>query len=92
VGHRPTHVTVQPEDHRVVGPADPCRVLRHRVHHRLQIGRRLADHAQDFARSRLLFQCFFRLVEQSGVLDGYYGLVGEGLEEVDLFVCEWLDL
>src|SRR5437763_1983624 len=35
---------------------------------------------------------FLRLVEQPGVLDGDHGLVGEGLEQLDVMRCErpWL--
>jgi len=35
-----------------------------------------------------LSQRFLRLVEQSRVLDGDHGLIGEGLQQVDVMGCE----
>src|SRR5262245_20473503 len=60
-----------------------------RVEYRLDVGRRLADNAQDLTRRRLLFQRLLRLVEQPNVLNGDNRLVGEGLEERDLVVGKW---
>ena len=52
----------------------------------------LADHAQDLARRRLLFQRLFVSLEQPHVLNGDHSLVGEGLKERDLLVAERQDL
>src|SRR5262249_29710873 len=66
-----------------------------RVEYGLRIGLRLADHAQDLARGRLLLQglgqiavAHLQLFEEAGVLDGDDGLVGEGLEERNLRIGE----
>ena len=55
--------------------------------------------AQHFARRRLVLEGLcqlarprLHLLEQPRVLDGDYGLVGEGLHEHDLCVAEWLHL
>src|SRR5262249_55378143 len=82
------------------GTVDDC------VENWLHISRGLADHGQDFRRRRLLVQrlgdlCMGRcegailllqLGEQSNILDGDHGLVGEGLHKGDLPVGERLDL
>ena len=59
-------------------------ILCNHVQHRLNIRRRAGDDAQDFARRGLLLQRLFEFLEQPNVLDGNYGLVGEGLEKLDL--------
>jgi hypothetical protein len=41
-------------------------------------------HPQDLARGHLLFQRLFRLLERADVLERDDGLVGEGLEQLDL--------
>ena len=71
--------------------AELQRGRRDRVEHGLHIGRRLADHAQDLARRRLLLERLgeiaiarFELVEQTHVLDRDHRLVGEGLDQRDL--------
>ena len=68
------------------------------VEHRLDVGRRARDHPQDLGRRRLLLQrlgqlggsALSELREQTDVLDGDHGLVGEGLEERDLLGREGL--
>ena len=62
--------------------------LRDRLEHRLHVGRRARDHAQDFADRRLLLERFLRFVEQAHVLDRDRRLVGEGLHQRDLLVGE----
>jgi len=49
-------IVVQPEDRGVRRLAQPSRALGHGVEHRLDVGRRAADDAQDLARRRLLLQ------------------------------------
>jgi len=85
-------------DHGVEGLAEPSGALRDGVEHRLHVGRRTADNAQDLAGGRLLFQgladlgvsvcegavLFLELGEQAHVLDGDDGLVGKGLEQANL--------
>jgi hypothetical protein len=68
----------------------------------LQLGGRAANDVEDFAGGGLVFERFrelpcafgelarprLHLVEQPRILDGNHGLVGEGLEEVDLPIRE----
>src|SRR5258706_446520 len=67
-----------------VGTTDLQRSRRDRVEHRLRVRLRLADHAEDFARRRLLLEGLLGLVEQANVLNRDHGLVGEGLEQGNL--------
>lgn len=46
--------TVETKDYGVLRLAQPRRILDNRIQHRLEIGRRPGDHAQNFARRRLL--------------------------------------
>ena len=69
------------------------------VEHRLQIERRTADDLQHIGgrsllRERLLevARARLHLVEQPHILDGDHGLVGEGLDELDLPRVEWANL
>ena len=62
-----------------------------RLEHRLDVGRRARDDAQDLAGRRLLLQRLgevavarLQLLEQADVLDRDHRLVGEGLEQLDL--------
>jgi len=64
----------------------------------LQIECRPADDLQNIGGGRLLFQGFCQLalarllsLEQPRVLDGDDGLVGEGLDQLDLLVIERRD-
>jgi hypothetical protein len=75
--------------------AEPGRAGDDGVEHRLHIARRTADYPQDLARGGLLIQrprevaiARLQLLEQPDVLDRDDGLVGEGLQEGDLFVRE----
>ena len=58
------------------------------VEHRLHVGRRLADDAQDVGGRGLPRQRFLGLVEQPHVLDRDHGLVGEGFSERNFAVSE----
>ncbi len=91
VCRRPEGIAIHAKDGRVVRVAQPRRTLRHGVQHRLQVGRRAADHTQDLAGGRLLLQRLgqvaitcLQFVEQPCVLDRDDRLVGEGLEHRDL--------
>ena len=66
-----------------------------RFEHGLEVKDRTADHLQHLGRGGLLLQRFgelalarLHLLEQPRVLDGDDGLVGEGLEQLDLLVGE----
>ena len=61
-----------------------ARALGDRVEHRLHVGRRAADDAQDLGRRGLLLERLLGLVEQAHVLDRDHRLVGEGLQQRDL--------
>ena len=80
--------TVEDAETRV---AQPHRVPDNRVEHRLDVSLRLADHLENFTRRRLSVErhaevgvACLQLLEQAHVLDGDDGLVGEGLEQLDL--------
>src|SRR5262245_18763116 len=88
MGHAAQDLPVLLNDDDVIGATKTSGTLGNRVQHRLQVGRRAADHAQDLTRSGLPLQGLLRLVEQSHVLDGNHGLVSEGLEELDLILWE----
>src|SRR5205814_4530894 len=53
-----------------------------------EIGGRSTDDTEDVARCSLLLKRLLRLIEQSGGLDRYDSLVGEGLQQVDLLLAE----
>src|SRR5262245_50091723 len=63
-----------------------------RIEHRLNVGRRTGDDPEDIARRRLLLKRLLRLVEQSYVLDGDHGLIGEGPQKLDVRIRERVDL
>ena len=70
---------VEPEDQRVASVAQPRGIFCDYVQHRLDVGRRTRDNAQDFTCRRLLFQRFLEFLEQPDVLNSDHGLIGEGL-------------
>src|SRR5215471_9940287 len=73
------------------GVAQSCSSLCDHIQHRLNIRRRAGYDAQYFTRRGLLLQRLFEFSEEPDVLDGDHGLVGEGFEKSDLFVCEGPD-
>ena len=58
------------------------------IEHRLHVGRRTRDHLQDVGGRGLPLQRLLGLVEQPRVLDGDHGLVGEGLQQLNVMVGE----
>jgi hypothetical protein len=80
-----------------------CLALSYGVEYGLHIGLRPADDSQYLACRRLLLQrlgdlrmgfregaiLFLKLLKQTDVLDRNDGLLGEGLEELDLTLSEW---
>ena len=62
------------------------------VKHRLGVGHRVADHAQDARRGVLLLERLPGLVEEARVLDRDHRLVGEGLDQRHLPVRKRVDL
>ena len=85
-GHDPQNLTVEAEDQRALGLAQPDRILGQRLEDRLEVERGPADHLEQLAGRRLLLQrhpqlavARLQLLEQPHVLDGDDGLVGEGL-------------
>src|SRR5439155_14007283 len=93
------HLAIEPEHETEKAITQPRRTRRDGVEHGLHVGWRARDDAQDFAGRRLLLQrhgevaiARLELLEEAHVLDGDDGLVGEGLEEVDLALGEWPDL
>ena len=82
----------------LLGPEDMLDAMQYLLEHRLGVGDRVADHAQDFRRGLLLLQRLFdvararlHLVEQAGVLDRDHRLIGESLQERDLTFGERRD-
>ena len=69
---------------RIVCVAQPRRIFRHHIQHRLDVRRRAGDHAQNLTRRRLLLQRLLEFLEQPDVLDGDHGLIGEGFKQLDL--------
>src|SRR5262249_61172643 len=91
-------LTVTPEDEALRSPAEARRVLDERLEDRLEIERRPADRFEDLSGGGLLRQGLgqvavagLQLLEQTHVLDGDDSLIGEGLEQRDLLVGEWVD-
>ena len=88
-GHDSQNLTVEAEDQRAFGLAQPDRVLGQRLENRLEIEGGAPDHLEQLAGRRLLLErhpqlavAFLQLLEQADVLDGDDGLVGEGLEHL----------
>ena len=89
------HLAVEPEHETEKAITQPRRTRRDSVEHGLHVGGRARDDAQDFAGRRLLLQrhgevaiARLELLEEAHVLDGDDGLVGEGLEQLDLAIGE----
>src|SRR5258705_13288686 len=68
------------------GGLDEC------LHYGLQIERRAADDLQHIGGRGLLLKRFAQFFQQSRILDGDYGLVGEVSDEFDLLYSKRLDL
>ena len=90
-GHEPHHLAVEPKDQRVLGFAQPDRVLGQRFEHWLQVEGGPPDHLEQLAGRRLLLEghpqlavARLQLFEQADILDGDHGLVGEGPEHLDV--------
>lgn len=62
------HIAVEPPYATDDGIAQPCRGPGNRIENRLDIGRRSADHPQDLAHRRLLFQRFSQALPRSRTL------------------------
>ena len=58
------------------------------LEYRLHVRRRTGDHLQDVGGGGLPFQRLLGLVEQPRVFDGDHGLIGEGLQQLDLVGCK----
>src|SRR4029453_7620757 len=99
VGDEVYQLAIEPIHGAHAGAAETYRVGHDGVEDRLDIGRRARDDPEDLAGRRLLFQRLgeiavpgLQLLEEADVLDGDDGLVGKGLEELDLLVRERPDL
>jgi len=80
------------------GLTEPHSLVEHRLEHRCQIAGRAVNDLQYLGGRGLLLQCLAEVaipgldfVEQTHILKGDGGLVGEGLEEGDLDRGEGLD-
>ena len=88
-------VPLAESQHHVINPTNPRGALDDGVEHRLHVRRRAADDAEHLGRCRLMLQrlaqfcvALLHFLEQSHVLDGDHGLVGEGFEKCDLLFGE----
>src|SRR5215467_14615691 len=86
---------MDPQNRSQIGTAEADCAVQDCAKDRLNTGLRATDDAKHLAGSGLIFErllefAFARLLrfKQPRVLDGYDGLVGEGLEQRDLFVTE----
>ena len=100
------HTAIHTKDQGVAGIAQARCILANRVQHRLQVCGRTRDYTQDLGGRRLLLQRLrdlrmglgerpilgLQLPEQPHVLDGDDGLVGERVQQLDLFVGERVGL
>ena len=91
-------VSLAESQHHVIDPTNPGRALDDGIEDRLHVRGRAADDAEHLGRCRLMLQRLAQFCvalsdffEQPHVLDGDDGLVGEGLEERDLFFSEGPD-
>src|SRR5260370_432478 len=90
-------ISVEPQDEGELAVAKPHRALGNGVKHRLHVSRRPRDDAQDIAGRSLVFERLGQLarallfaLKQPRVLDCDHCLVGEGSDQVDLFVDKGL--
>ncbi len=74
------------EDNSRLGIAQLGCAVEDHFEHRLRIGRRAGNHAQDIGRCRLPLERVLRLIEQPHVLDGDHRLIGESLQQLDVTV------
>ncbi len=77
------------EDAQLLGGEQVLAAVEDLFEHGRGVGHRTADHLQDFRGGCLPLQGCLGFVEQPHVFDGDHGLVGEGLDQVDLRRCEW---
>ena len=98
-GHPSQKLTVEAEDERALGLAQPDRVLGQRLEDRLEIEGGPPDHLEQLAGRRLLLEgdpqlavARLQLGEQAYVRDSDDGLVGKSLKQGDLLVREWVHL
>jgi len=83
----------------LVRVAQPRGGFNERIQHWLQVEGRAADDLEDIACRSLVFERFFEIararvqfVEQPDILDRNDGLIGEGLEQIDLRLQKRRDL
>ena len=81
VGRQRTHIEV----------TNPVRLLQDHLEHRRQIAGRGVDDLQHLGRRCLLLQRLPLFGDQARVLDRDHRLIGEGADELDLPVGEWLN-
>src|SRR5215468_10065694 len=63
-------------------------MLRDRIQHRLNIGRRTCNDAQNLTRRGLLLQRLLEFLEQPDILDCDHRLISESFDQSDLAVGE----
>src|SRR5215471_13311679 len=88
MGHEVEQLSIEPKEVAELGRAESARARDDRIEDRLNVRRRARDDLQYLASRRLPVERVLRLVEQSDVLDGDNGLVGEALEKPDMRIGE----
>ena len=91
-------VAVFQEHDGIIGLAKLAGALDNGVENRPDIGRRGSDHPEDVAAPGLVSQSLrevarlrLHFVEQTDIADRDYGLIGESLQQADLFIAERLN-
>src|SRR5689334_23231121 len=89
-GDRVEHAPVEGPERREVELAQTNGPFEYRVEHRTEVARRGIDNLQYLGRRSLLFQGLALFGYQSCVFDRDHRLIGEGADEFDLAIGEWL--
>jgi hypothetical protein len=95
--HEVIQVIALPKHYRLVSAAEARHRLHQRVEDRLEVDGRAVDDLEHVAGGSLLLQRSLEIararphfVKQSDIADGDYSLIGERLQQGDLFVAERL--
>src|SRR5262245_36411677 len=84
VCHALKGICLDAKNYSILSFTQPGRIFCDYVQHRLNVGRRAGNDAQDFTCRRLLLQRLLEFVEKPHILNGDHGLVCEGLKQLDL--------
>ena len=82
---------VEPEEMSARRVAQPHRLVEHRVEDGREMTRCGVDNLQHLGSRRLLFEGFARLAQEPRILDRDDRLIGEGSDQFDLPLAEWMN-